>query len=136
MDVTLPWNSDGSAEDLAGWSVLWTHQAMEIFNAGMKHAVLETRDSNVETYELDEQFVDIKPSYLMDKKTVETLQHFYFKAAGHLERLNGRPSTSRQRDVTAYDFDRSDLSRMRKGLQNLVIPLLFALEEQAKHEAL
>ena len=133
IDRDLPGHSDGTENDMRGWSGLYTAQAMQIFNAAMQHAVMETREKNVELYELDEQFVDAKPSYLMDKKTVDTLQYFYSKAVDLIEEFTHVSRTSHNENDIEYS--NSGMSRLRDALRSLVIPLLFAFEERAKIEA-
>jgi hypothetical protein len=115
--------------------MMWTIQAMRILSGAMQHAVMETRERNIEVYELDEQLVDVKSSYLMDKKTVATLQHFYFKAVDGVEKLSQTSRISRDGDVDDYTTA-TGLDQLQDALRALVIPLLFALEEQAKVEAM
>jgi hypothetical protein len=131
----LPAHSNGSHDDDNDRSVRWTIQAMRILSAAMQHAVLGTRERNIEVYELDEQLVDVKSSYLMDKKTVATLQHFYFKAVDSISKLSEASRVSLNGDLDGYT-PATNLDELQDGLRALVIPLLFALEEQAKVEAM
>lgn len=135
MNRCFPARSHGSNDDHDDRSARWTIQAMRILSAAMRHAVMETRERNIEVYELDEQPVDAKSSYVMDKKTVATLQHFYFKAVDSINKLSEASRVSHNGDLDGYT-PATALDELQSGLRALVIPLLFALEEQAKVEAM
>jgi len=106
----------------------------------MRHAVTETRQENLEVYELDTEFLDGKPNYLMDKETITAFQYFYFKAAEDVKKLGdaSKPTTDHNQTPDQQLSALADgllLNELQELLRALAVPLLFALEEQANLEA-
>jgi hypothetical protein len=106
----------------------------------MRHAVTETRQENLEVYELDAELPDGQPNYLMDKETITAFQYFYFKAAEDVKKLRDASKSSADHNQM-QDQQLSTLSdglllnELQEVLRALAVPLLFALEEQANLEA-
>jgi hypothetical protein len=119
----------------------WNKHACRIFQIAMEQVVTGTRHETEEVYELDTKTVHGKPNFLMDKDTIQALQHFYFRAAKNVEDWRERaplPSS----DATVYaqqstgQTDKSLQTELEDILRALVIPLLFALEEQGSLDEL
>ena len=106
----------------------------------MRQAVTETRQENLEVYELDAELSDGKPNYLMDKETITAFRYFYFKAAEDVKKLRdvSKSATGHNRIQDQQLSTLADgllLDELQEVLRALAVPLLFALEEQANLEA-
>jgi hypothetical protein len=122
------------------WLTDWILEAGTIFQAAMRPAALDTREDNMLAYEIDQETVDQDvSSYLTDKDTLAGLRYLYERTIDILT-VRSEHFGSVIDEETSPDSESNMQEHFEKQLalksviKNLAVPVLFALEEQARLE--